>query len=38
MKTDWKEYDEWLHELVTIATADCVELSLDKYSYHDREE
>ena len=34
MKTDWKEYDEWLHLLVTLAVADGVDLSLDKYSYH----
>ena len=34
MKTDWKEYDEWLHELVTLATDGGIELGLDKYSYH----
>lgn len=34
MKTDWKEYDEWLHELVSLADESGVELELGNYSYH----
>ncbi len=34
MKTDWKEYDEWLNEFVNLAASGGVELDLDKYSYY----
>lgn len=34
MNTDWKEYDDWLNELVNLAGTSDVELELGKYSYH----